>query len=75
MATSTVARSNGAVGRADLEAKLRELRGEVDTAAESAKSYAVAVGAVVAVGVVAVAFWLGRRRGRKSSTVVEIRRV
>jgi hypothetical protein len=29
---------------------------------------------VVAVTVVAVAFFLGRRRGKKSTTVVEVRR-
>jgi hypothetical protein len=71
----TVARSNGEVSRADLEAKFRELRGEVDSVADSAKSYAIAAGAVVAVVVVAAAFWLGRRRGKKTTTVVEVRRI
>lgn len=71
----TVARSNGEVSRADLEAKLRELRGEVDSVADSAKGYAVVVGAVAAVVVVAAAFWFGRRRGKKTTTVVEVRRV
>ena len=59
----------------DIESKLRELQGEVETIQEDARSYALTVGAVVVVGVVVVAFWLGRRRGRTSTTVLEIRRV
>jgi hypothetical protein len=38
------------------------------------RSYAATVGAVVVV-VVVVAFWLGRRRGKKTRSVVEIRRI
>ena len=63
------------VTRADIEAKLREIRGEVDTTATEAKSYMVTVGIVAAVVLIGGAFLLGRRRGRKRSTVVEIRRV
>ena len=63
------------VTRADIEAKLREIRGEVDSTAEAAKSYALVVGAVGVVALVGVAYLLGRRRGRKRTTVVEVRRV
>jgi hypothetical protein len=63
------------ITRDDLEAKLRELQGEVDETKESVLSTAIAVGAVVVVGVVAVAFLLGRRRGRRRTTVVEVRRI
>jgi hypothetical protein len=63
------------IGRSDLEAKLRELQGNVDETKESALATAIAVGAVVAVGVVAVAFMFGRRRGRRRTTVVEVRRI
>jgi hypothetical protein len=59
----------------DIEHKIRELRGEVDSAADSAKSMAIAVGTVIAVVVVGVAFLLGKRRGKRTSTVVEITRV
>ena len=62
------------VSRDDIEDKLRELQGEVDDLAEDARSYAVTVGAVVVVGLVVVAFWLGRRKGRKGAAVIEIRR-
>jgi hypothetical protein len=59
----------------DIEHKLRELRGEVDSAADSAKSMVIAVGAVVAVVIVGAAFLLGKRKGKRTSTVVEITRV
>lgn len=59
----------------DIEAKFRELRGEVDHTAQAAKGTLVAVGAAVAVGVVLAAFVFGRKRGKKRTTVVEIRRV
>jgi hypothetical protein len=70
MATPTPTR----VSRDDIEAKLREIQGEVDETAESAKGMAIAVGAVVAVGFLVVVFALGSRRGRRKTTVVEVRR-
>jgi hypothetical protein len=62
------------IGRADIEAKLRELQGEVEIIGEEAKSYAITIVAVIGVGIVAVAFVLGRRRGRRNRTIVEVRR-
>ena len=63
------------ITRNDLESKLRELQGEVDDTKESAKTTLVAVAAVVAVGVIAIAFLAGRRKGKKRTTVVEVRRI
>lgn len=63
------------ISRDSLEAKFRELQGGVDDTRESATSMLITVGAVVAVGVIAVAFLAGRRRGRKRSTIVEVRRI
>lgn len=63
------------ITRRDLESKFRELQGGVESAGESAKSYALVVGAVAVVAVVGVAYFLGRRRGKKRSTVVEVRRL
>lgn len=63
------------ITRDDIEAKFRELEGEVDDRKEQAMSIAVVAGVAVAVVVVLVAFRLGRRGGRKRTTVVEIRRV
>jgi hypothetical protein len=63
------------ITRDDIEAKFRELEGEVDDRKEQAISIAVVAGTVLAVAVVLAAYTLGRRRGRKRTTVVEIRRV
>ncbi|MEY2590478.1 MAG: hypothetical protein QOJ67_2462 [Acidimicrobiaceae bacterium] len=63
------------INPSDLEAKMRELQGEVETTATSAKQYALVAGAVAVVAVVSVAFLLGRRRGKKKTTVVEVRRI
>lgn len=62
------------ITRDDLEAKFRELTGEVEDRADAARSTAVTVGAVLAVTVVIGVFLFGRRRGRKSTTIVEVRR-
>ena len=66
---------SGPVSRDDIESKLREIKGEVDETTTSAKPYALAVGVALAVTVVAAAYLLGRRKGKKKTTVVEIRRV
>jgi hypothetical protein len=63
------------VTRDDIEAKLREIRGEVDDVAEASRGYIVAAGAVVVLVAIGAAFVLGRRKGRKRATVVEVRRV
>lgn len=62
------------ITRNDIEAKFRELTGDVDDKAEAAKSTVLTVGAVVAVAVVLGVFLLGRSRGRKKTTVIEVRR-
>jgi hypothetical protein len=63
------------VTRDDLESKFRELEGEARDQAESARSTVVTAGAVAVVLLLLLAFLLGTRKGRKRSTVVEIRRV
>ena len=64
------------VTRADIEAKLREIRGTAEDAAPDVPDTAQRTGLVAgALAVVVVAFVLGRRRGRKKSTIVEIRRI
>lgn len=62
------------ITRDDLEAKFRELSGDVDDKADEAKSTAVTIGAVVAAAVVIGVFLFGRSRGQKKTTVVEVRR-
>lgn len=72
---STTATTNGRITRDDLEAKFRSVQGEVEEQRASAVSTLVTVGAVVAVGVIAIAFLAGRRRGKKRTTIVEVRRI
>jgi hypothetical protein len=63
------------ITRGDLESKLRELQGGVEEGKQTAVSYALAVGAVVVVGITLGAFLFGRRKGKKRTTVVEVRRI
>jgi hypothetical protein len=63
------------ISRDEIEAKMREITGEVGDEVESAKNLAIAAGVAVVVVVVVVAFMLGRRRGKKRTTIVEVRRL
>jgi hypothetical protein len=65
----------GRITRADIEGKLREMRGDVEETAEAAKAPILAIAGGVAAVVLIAVFLLGKRRGRRRSTVVEIRRV
>lgn len=62
------------ISRDDIEAKALELVGAVDDTKESAKDKAM-IGAVLVGLVVVAAFVIGRRRGGRSKTVVEVYRV
>jgi hypothetical protein len=62
------------ISRDDIEAKARELVGAVDETRESVKNTAMLIGLAVA-GVVVAAFVIGRRRGSRNKTVVEVCRV
>jgi hypothetical protein len=63
------------VTRDDIEAKLRELRGEVDERTEAAKVPAIAIALGAVVLTIAATYWLGKRKGKKRQMVLEIRRV
>jgi hypothetical protein len=63
------------ITRDQIEAKFRELTGDVADEAESTRSQLVTVGLAVGVAVVAVVFLIGRRSGRRRSAVVEVRRI
>lgn len=63
------------VSRDDIERKLREIKGEAGEVAESGRNFAMMAAVAVAVAVVAAAYVFGRRKGKKRSTVVEVRRV
>ncbi len=65
----------GRVTRADIEAKLRQLRGDLEDTEEVVKEAGkgVAIGGIILLLI--LVFLLGKRRGRRKSTVVEIRRI
>jgi hypothetical protein len=63
------------ITRDDIEEKFREIKGDIDDTAESAKGLAITVGAVVVVVVVLGVFLLGKRRGKKKTTFIEVRRL
>jgi hypothetical protein len=67
--------SNQRVSKSDIEAKLQTLKSGVDSEIENVRGIAIALGVTVAVVIVLATFALGRRRGRRLSTIVEIRRV
>jgi len=62
------------VSREDIERKAQELIGAVDQTRQSVKNKAI-IGAVIIAAVVATAFIMGRRRGSRNKTVVEVYRV
>jgi hypothetical protein len=62
------------ISRDDIEAKARQIVSAIDETRESAKNTAVLAGVAIAV-VVVMAFVMGRRRGRRSKTLVEVYRV
>lgn len=63
------------ITREDLEAKFRELQADVEETSEQARSYVLAAAAAAGVVLFLIAFSAGRKRGKKKSTVVEIRRI
>ena len=69
-------RTNGRpITRDDLEAAFQKVVGEGEKAAGSAAPTALIVAGAVALCVVTLAYLAGKRRGRRKSSVVEIRRL
>lgn len=63
------------ITRDDIETKLRQLKGDADEVTAAQKTNGIIIAAVAGVVVVALAYFLGRRKGRKRSAFVEIRRL
>jgi hypothetical protein len=63
------------ITRDDIESKFRELEGEAVETADAARTYVVIAAAAIVITIAAVAFVMGRRKGRKKTTIVEIKRV
>ena len=66
---------SGRVTRADIEAKLRAIRDDIEPVGEQAKGGLMAVAPVVAAVLIVGAYLLGKRSGKKRRAVIEIRRL
>ena len=66
---------DGEITRDDIEAKLRQITGSAADVGQASKSYVLIGAAVAGVAVIAGAYLLGRRKGKKRTTVVEVRRL
>jgi hypothetical protein len=75
MSAKSVVAPDRKITRGDIEAKLRELQGDVEKRTEAAKVPAIAIGVGIAVVTIAAAYLLGRRKGKRRQTVLEIRRI
>jgi hypothetical protein len=74
--TTTRAAGNGRlITREDLQAAYAQVMGEGGATARAAAPRGLVVAGAAALLVIAFAFLAGRRRGRSSSAVVEIRRL
>ena len=67
-------RTDRKITRDDLEAAFSEVVGEGEATARDAVPPVLLIAGAIALGVVAVAYLAGRRRGRRRSTFLEIRR-
>ena len=63
------------ITRGDIEAKMREIQGGTQAGADAARGVGKTAGVLVAAAAVGIAYLLGRRRGRRRRTIVEVRRV
>ena len=66
---------SGRISRADIEAKLKAIRDDIEPVGEQAKGGLMAIAPVVVAVVVIGAYLLGKRSGKKRRAVIEIRRL
>ena len=60
---------------ADIEAKFRDIQGQMDVVAEDSKKKLAIAGAVLSVIILLIVYVVGRNAGKKTSSVLEIRRL
>jgi hypothetical protein len=65
---------SGPITPADIKNKLGDIQGEAQEQVQEAKNQILAVGVVVGILLLLAAFLLGRRGGKRSSAVIEVRR-
>lgn len=58
----------------DIRSKLTEIQGEATEQVEAAKNQVIAVGVLLGILLLMIAFLLGRRGGKRASAVIEVRR-
>lgn len=63
------------ISPSDIEAKFRDVQGQVDTVKDDSKKKVAVGGGVVAAILLLLIYIIGRNAGRKKSTVLEIRRL
>jgi hypothetical protein len=63
------------ITRDDIESKLREIQGGGQRGADAARGVGKTAGVLLGVAAVGIAYMIGRRRGRRRRTIVEVRRV
>jgi hypothetical protein len=71
----STSQSQSRISREDIESKLRVLQGDVQGKVDDRRSTLLAVAGGVGVVFVVAFYLMGRRSGKRRSTVVEIRRV
>ena len=71
----STSQSQSRISREDIESKLRVLQGDVQGKVDDRRSTLLAVAGGVGVVLVVAFYLMGRRSGKRRSTVVEIRRV
>ena len=66
---------SGRITRADIEAKLRAIRDDIEPVGEQAKGGVMAAAPVVVAVLLIGAYLLGKRSGKKRRAVIEIKRL
>ncbi len=72
MAETNVTRK---ITRDDIESKLRQISDGVEQTTGEARPKLIGAGVGASLALAVIGFFMGRRRGRRRSTVVEIKRV
>jgi hypothetical protein len=62
------------ITKSDLEAAFSKFLGDGETAVKEAAPKGIAIASAIALGIIAIAYGLGKRKGRVRSAVVEIRK-
>jgi hypothetical protein len=75
MAVDTNGRQTRKITRDDLEAAFSKVLGEGEATTRSSMPVVALVGGAVVLTVLTVVFLAGKRRGRRTSAVVEVRRL